>query len=854
MADYRPLPLGKLCNVGASFHGINPAPLLGKQSFHGLPFVIGAAGAKGKAKGRGMASAKSAGKQGNCYIGFDAKPARRKPVTLPIGSAATHVIFAHALLETRRDEGEAVGTVVARYMFRYADGQEVVVPIRERFEVGALPQAWGQLPFLSFPDKADHMHERYQGEYGSQGFRQTEASQAWPNSYFVWAWANPRADQPDVPIKEVVLEPVGRKFIVAGVTLSSLKEYPFAVTARREVRITLPKKADAERNFKLEIDVDRGVATYPYPLPQAKTPAFLTNPVKGWGEPLNGKSSPAYVHIAANPSATITIRHDGETLGKANWGELEAKGVVKTPRVDLAIVDSGRNWVHTTVVDDATGKPVHCRVHFRSSHGIPYQPHGHHDHLNSNQGTWHIDIGGDVRLGQISYAYIDGTCQGWLPRGHVVVDVARGFEYEPIRQIVDIKPGQREVELRLKRWSDVNAKGWYSGDTHVHFLGERGAHREAAGEDLNVVNLLASQWGHLFTNTEDFIGRPTASGDGKTIVYTTQENRQHMLGHLTLLGLKKQVAPWCTDGPSEAEMGGALETTLSHWADACHEQGGTVVIPHLPTPNGEPAALIATGRADAVEMLIHSPYAHVEYYRYLNCGYKLPLVGGTDKMSADVPVGICRTYARIKPDEPFNYDTWCAALRAGRTFLTSGPMIQLRVNGAEIGDTIDLPGNGGTVEVEARADSIFPIHTLQIVERGEVVASTNDKKGARSLTLTAKIKVSKHSWLAARCAGPNYSAANHLDGWRRGIFAHTSPIYVAVGGPWWLFDEATARYMLTLIDGSVKYIRQHGRRAHDEKGVTHHHTHADHRSFLESPLQEAAAAIHKRMHELGISH
>ena len=77
---------------------------------------------------------------------------------------------------------------------------------------------------------------------------------------------------------------------------------------------------------------------------------------------------------------------------------------------------------------------------------------------------------------------------------------------------------------------------------------------------------------------------------------------------------------------------------MSDWADRCHAQGGTVIIPHLPNPNGEPATLIAMGRADTVEMLRHWMYNHKEYYRYLNWGYKLPLVGGTDKMSNDVPV------------------------------------------------------------------------------------------------------------------------------------------------------------------------------------------------------------------------
>src|SRR5207244_6231317 len=133
-----------------------------------------------------------------------------------------------------------------------------------------------------------------------------------------------------------------------------------------------------------------------------------------------------------------------------------------------------------------------------------------------------------------------------------------------------IAPGQQERTFRRKRWNDVSKAGWYSGDTHVHFVSTQGGHLEAKGEDLNVVNLLLSQWGHLFTNTEEFVGGPSVSRDGRTIVYASQENRQHMLGHLTLLGLKKPVMPWCTDGPDEAEMGGTLEVTMSDWADRCH--------------------------------------------------------------------------------------------------------------------------------------------------------------------------------------------------------------------------------------------------------------------------------------------
>jgi hypothetical protein len=298
---------------------------------------------------------------------------------------------------------------------------------------------------------------------------------------------------------------------------------------------------------------------------------------------------------------------------------------------------------------------------------------------------------------------------------------------------------------------------------------------------------------------------------------------------------------------------------MSDWADRCHAQGGTVVLPHLPNPNGEPAAMIATRRIDAVEFLRHGGepprlggmYNHLEYYRYLNGGYRLPLVGGTDKMSSDVPVGLYRTYVFIPPDQDFTYETWCTNLAAGRTFMSGGPIISLSVDGQSIGDTVRLSGNGGTVEVETWAESIFPIHTLEVVQQGRVVASTEDRTGTRRLELKARVKVDGHTWLAARVSGPDYTKPIlHHDVWRRGVVAHTSPIYVACGGDWWLFDQATAQYMLTLIDGSLTYIRELSPR--DRRGmVTHHHGEEDHEAYLERHFLEAQQAIHRRMHELG---
>ena len=237
-------------------------------------------------------------------------------------------------------------------------------------------------------------------------------------------------------------------------------------------------------------------------------------------------------------------------------------------------------------------------------------------------------------------------------------------------------------------------------------------------------------------------------------------------------------------------------------------------------------------------------------YRYLNCGYRLPLVGGTDKMSSDVPVGMYRTYTRI-PDEEFSYESWCNNVARGRTFLSSGPIISLKVDGREIGDTVKMSGPG-TVEVEVTAESIFPIHTLELVRAGRVVATADSSGGARRLEIRERVRVDGHTWLAARCGGPGYYGFAHHDVWNRGVFAHTSPVYVACGGDWWMFDKAVAQYMLTLIEGDLEYIK-HSSAQHRHGTVTHRHGEDDHTAFLSRPFLEAQDAIHRRAQGLGVS-
>ena len=126
-----------------------------------------------------------------------------------------------------------------------------------------------------------------------------------------------------------------------------------------------------------------------------------------------------------------------------------------------------------------------------------------------------------------------------------------------------------------------------------------------------------------------------------------------MLGHIGLLGASDAVLPMASAGAPEARLGDPLTGLIADWADAAREQGGLALAVHFPLPYAEVAADIVSGKIDAVEMQALTPDIDGpsirEWYRFLNCGYRLPIVGGTDKMSAEIPLGAIRTYARLDP-------------------------------------------------------------------------------------------------------------------------------------------------------------------------------------------------------------
>ena len=297
MPDYELLDLSPYLNAGVDVLGAGVTPQIGQHHFRGLPFLIGDDPTK-------------------CFIALDRDSTS---IHIPVGHSAFNVIFAHRLIHSGIAEGGPVGVHIADYVFVFEDGQQVVVPIRERFEIGVVPTSLFQAPFRAVPDDKHQLMPRHEGAWNDMGRRQTEYTQATARSYLLWSWINPR---PQSSVRSVEIVPKGPAFVVAAVTLGLVDEYPFSRQGRREAVITFDDPELAQTPFDVEVEVDRGDSTYVFPLPKDTEAGFLDAYHQGFGEAQNETSDPSYVEISAVSSATVSVRQGGRTVGRyggARW-------------------------------------------------------------------------------------------------------------------------------------------------------------------------------------------------------------------------------------------------------------------------------------------------------------------------------------------------------------------------------------------------------------------------------------------------------------------------------------------------------------------------------------------------------
>ncbi|MCZ7636301.1 MAG: CehA/McbA family metallohydrolase [Verrucomicrobia bacterium] len=189
-------------------------------------------------------------------------------------------------------------------------------------------------------------------------------------------------------------------------------------------------------------------------------------------------------------------------------------------------------------------------------------------------------------------------------------------------------------------------------------------------------------------------------------------------------------------------------------------------------------------------------YGFQNYYALLNCGFRLRPTAGTASGVHPVPLGFSRVYVHL-PDG-FRYDDWIEGLDAGRSFVTTGPMLFATVNGHPPGyRTESTAGSRAALRVAGEVLSERPLEAIELVVNGEVVRRLEphaviDAHGAWDSRFEEVWSGEGSAWVAVRCWEPREQG--------RVRFAHTAP---------WFFDVAGApvRPRRTEVEFLVQRVR-----------------------------------------------
>lgn len=444
-----------------------------------------------------------------------------------------------------------------------------------------------------------------------------------------------------------------------------------------------------------------------------------------------------------------------------------------------------------TVVD-AAGRPMPARVSITATDGRSFAP----------DDAWHhSDDAFDRKQRAFEYGYFHtrGSSIITAPVGEIEVEISRGPEYRVFRRTLTLaKDSSRTLRVALNRLANLPGTGWYSADLHVH-MNYGGAYRntpanlaqQARAEDVHLIeNLIVNKEGRI-PDVGYFSGRPDPVSTPSTLIVHDQEYHTSFWGHTGLLGLTRNlILPGYAAYANTAAA--SLDPSNAQVFDQAHTQRALTGYVHPFDSDPDPADTtkvltnelpvdVALGKVDYYEAIgFVDDYAATAkvWYRLLNCGFQLPAGAGTDAManfaSLRGPVGMNRVFAKLTG--PFTHGRWLAALKAGRTFATNGPLLGFTLNGREPGSELSLrPRDQGVIATVSLRSNV-PVDHLEIVRNGVVIDTVPLSGDRTSATARITLPVRGSGWYLLRARGDS-PASPVLDVYP---YATTSPIYVTV--------------------------------------------------------------------------
>jgi len=475
-------------------------------------------------------------------------------------------------------------------------------------------------------------------------------------------------------------------------------------------------------------------------------------------------------------------------------------------KVDIASRVRQRSMGRVRVrVLDAAGLTTAARIHAVASDGRFYPPADAY-----------------ARLGRSSLHsfHTQGEFTLEVPSGTLRLTAVKGFALHPATAEVEARAGGiTDVTLRLAPLQGFDGKGWYSGSTHVHMNYAGNLHntpqnllRMGRAEGLDAVMDQVANKDNRILDYHYFVPgggeHPASAGDPHVKLHFGQEYRPPFFGHVFFLGLREHLISPFTTGYE----GTAIESLYPSNTDMLRKaraQGALTGYVHAYYGDSDPLAGdlgiakafpvdAALGVVDCLEWSGASRSEWMVWRHALNNDLRVAPVGGEDSISSlhrTKLIGSVRTYAYTGAG--FTIESWLDALRRGRTYFSTGPLLEFRVNGRLPGEEVRLPAGGESVVLEGRVHSIAPLSKVAIYRNGEVW-----KELPASGAFREQVTLTNSAWFSLYAEGPPYP---WLDAEYPQAATNAVRVYVGEGR---IRNRASAEYFVRWIDKLQKMAEE----------------------------------------------
>jgi len=395
----------------------------------------------------------------------------------------------------------------------------------------------------------------------------------------------------------------------------------------------------------------------------------------------------------------------------------------------------------------------------------------------------------------------DGSTSLQLAPGEYSFEIERGPEYSAATGSFTVRSdAPLMLTNSLRRIADLAAEGWWSGDLHVHRAPDQ-IELLMRAEDLHIAPVIT--WWNKNSPTQPLPANPLVRFDNNRFYHLTGGEDERDGGALLYFNLRE---------PFDITRGQRFYPHSLAYAQEIRKQPGAWIDLEKPFWWDFPA-WIAAGVGDSVGLANNhqqrsgmydgeawgkprntndfpSPrgnglWSEHIYHQLLNCGIRIPPSAGSASGVLPNPVGYNRVYVQV--DGELTWQKWWDGLRAGRCFVSNGPLLRCRANGKLPGH-IFRSGERIDLDLDLLLASRDPVEAIEVIHNGKVLRTIPVQPSAGTERLRIRdVRFDQSGWFLVR-AKANVPRTHR--------FASTGPFYLEIDGRPQFISKSAAKFFL----------------------------------------------------------